>query len=62
MHNIDSVSRGNDLAKTGESHYHTQLGLSDKDRAIKGLVACYGSLDKRKVHGRVPCCGRQDGY
>ena len=26
--------------KTGATHYHVQLGLSDKGRAIKGLVVC----------------------
>ncbi len=26
--------------KTGATQYHTQLGLSDKDRAIKRLVVC----------------------
>ena len=26
--------------KTGETHYHAQLVLPDKDRAIKGLVVC----------------------
>ena len=24
----------------GATHYHAQLGSSDKDRAIKGLVVC----------------------
>ena len=26
--------------QTGATQYHAQLGLSDKDRAIKGLVVC----------------------
>ncbi len=26
--------------QTGATPYHAQLGLSDKDRAIKGLVVC----------------------
>ncbi len=26
--------------KTGATHYHAQLGLPDKGRAIKGLVVC----------------------
>ena len=56
--------------KTGATHYHAQLGLPDKGRAIKGLVVCWcmarindlwdGSMDKRKVRSLVPCCG-QDG-
>ena len=25
---------------TGATHYHAQLGLLDKGRAIKGLVVC----------------------
>ena len=25
----------------GAAHYHAQLGLLDKGRAIKGLVVCY---------------------
>ncbi len=50
--------------KTGATHYHAQLGLPDKSRAIKGLVVCWsmarindlwdGSMDKRKVRGLVP--------
>ncbi len=45
--------------KTGATHYHEQLGLPDKGRAIKGLVVCWsmarindicdGSMDQRKV-------------
>ncbi len=27
--------------QTGATHYHTQIGPSDKGRAIKGLVVCY---------------------
>ena len=27
--------------KTGATHYHAQLGLKDKGRAIKELVFCY---------------------
>ncbi len=27
-------------SQTGATQYHAQLGLSDKGRAIKGLVAC----------------------
>ena len=51
--------------KTGETHYHAQLGPPDKGRAIKGFVVCWsmarindlwdGFMDKRKVHGLVPC-------
>ncbi len=26
--------------QTGATHYHAQLGLPDKGRAIKGLVVC----------------------
>ncbi len=52
--------------KTGATQYHAQLGLSDKGRAVKGLVVCYllllydlwvGYLDKLKVRGLVPFCG-----
>ncbi len=28
--------------KTGATHYHAQLGLPDKDRAIKGLFVSNG--------------------
>ena len=38
MRNINSMSRGNVLARTGATQYHEQLGLPDKGRAIKGLV------------------------
>ena len=34
--------------KTGATHYHAQLGLPDKGRAIKGLVVCY-SWDLRHL-------------
>ena len=27
--------------QTGDTQYHTQLGLPDKGQAIKGLVVCY---------------------
>ena len=50
--------------ETGATHYHAQLELQDKGRAIKGMVVCYvvtsmakiydlldGSLDKCKLHG-----------
>ncbi len=30
-------------AKTGATHYHAQLGLPDKGRAINGLVDCFSS-------------------
>ena len=56
---------GNALApKIGKAHYHAQLGLQDKGRAIKGLVVrqigsmaliydlLEWSLDKCKVHDR----------
>ena len=26
--------------QTGATQYHAQLGLPDKDRAIKGLIVC----------------------
>ena len=39
MRDLNSMSKGN---KTGATHYHAQLGLPDKGRAIKGLVVCYG--------------------
>ncbi len=29
------------LLETGTPHYHAQLGLPDKERAIKGLVVLY---------------------
>ncbi len=54
--------------QTGATHYHAQLGLQDKGRAIKGLVVCWSindlwerSMDQRNVRGLVPYCG-QDGY
>ena len=28
------------LTQTGATHYHAQLGLPDRGRAIKGLVVC----------------------
>ncbi len=37
MCDIISVSSGNALAKTGATHYQTQLGLPDKGHTIKGL-------------------------
>ena len=36
--------------KTGVTHYHVQLGLPDKGRAIKGLVVC---RDLFRVFGPV---------
>ena len=57
--------------QTGATHYHAQLGLPDKDRAIKGLVVCYvvwlGSMIYEMGHRIgarcvvVSCCV-QDGY
>ncbi len=40
MREINSMSRGNVLTpnRRGATEFYTQLGLSDKDRAIKGLV------------------------
>ncbi len=29
------------LPKTGETHYHAQLGPPEKGRVIKGLVVCW---------------------
>ncbi len=40
MRDINSMSRGNALIKTGATQYNAQLGLPDKGRAIKGLVDC----------------------
>ena len=34
------MRRGMPWRKTGATHYHAQLGLLDKGRAIKGLVVC----------------------
>ena len=58
--------------QTGATHYHAQLGLPDKGRAIKGLIICYvvwlvsmiygmGLWTNARCVGLVPCCG-QDGY
>ena len=46
--------RGMPWPQTGANHYHAQLGLPDKSRAIKALVFCYvvwlGSMNKiRKI-------------
>ncbi len=30
--------------QTGAAHYHAQLGLPEKGRAIKGFVVCYCML------------------
>ena len=40
MRNINSMTRGNALDQTGAIQYQTQIGLSDKVRAIKGLFVC----------------------
>ena len=41
MRDINSMSRGECLGpKTVATHYHAQLGLPDKGRAINGLVVC----------------------
>ena len=40
MRDINSKSRGMPWPETGATQYHAQLGLPDKDRAIKGLVVC----------------------
>ncbi len=60
MHDINSMIWGN----AGATYYHAQLGLPDKDRAIKGLVVCYvkwlgsmkgkGSQVMRNVYGSGP--------
>ncbi len=42
MRDINSMIGGNSLAQNRPTHYHAQLGLPDKGRAIKGLVVCYG--------------------
>ncbi len=36
----NNTSRENALAQTGATHWHVQLGLTDKVRAINGLVVC----------------------
>ena len=46
------------------THYHAQLGQRSCNQRV-GCLLCsvvqwYGSLNKRKVRGLVPCCG-QDG-
>ena len=38
MRYLNSMSKVE--CQTGATHYHTQLGLPDKGRAIKGLVVC----------------------
>ena len=42
---------------------HALLGLSDKGRAIKGLIVCYVAWLGSMIYGMglVPCYG-QDGY
>ena len=63
---------GMSCPQTGATHYHAQLELPDKGRAIKGLVVYYvvwlGSMfygmclwTSARCVGLVPCCG-QDGY
>ncbi len=54
--------------QTGATHYYSYLGLSDKSRAIKELVASYvvwlGSLKElglKTCLGLVYCCS-QDGH
>ncbi len=47
MRHINSMSRGNaSCLQTGSKQYHTQLGLLDKCRTVKGLV--YRKLNKLK--------------
>ncbi len=41
MRYINSTSRRMPWPPTGATHYHAQLELPDKGRAIKGSVACY---------------------
>ncbi len=41
MRDINSTRRVNALVQRGATHYISQLGLPDKDRAMKGLVVCY---------------------
>ena len=46
------------MAQTGATHYHAQLGLPDKGRAIKGLVVC-NSWDLEPwdlLNGLALCC------
>ncbi len=54
--------------QTGATHYHVQLGVTGKGRAIKGFIVCYivwlGSLKWMGLGTSArwfPCCG-QDGY
>ena len=37
MCNINKITGGKPWPKTGATHYHAQIRLPDKDRAIKGL-------------------------
>ncbi len=39
MRNINSINRGNALAKIDATHNQPLLALPDKGRAIKGLVS-----------------------
>ncbi len=57
--------------QTGATHYHAQIGPSDKGQMScnQGLVVSIARIndlwdeymDKRKVRGLLPCFG-QDGY
>ena len=45
----------------GVTHYHAQLGLSDKGLAIRGLIVYYGSMKGMGLRtGLVHCCGQDD--
>ena len=64
MRDMNSISRGNVLAPIGATHYHAQLGFSDKGRAIKGVGCLLYIVDRiydgdgscASCVGLVPCC------
>ena len=46
MRDFNIMSKGGmPWPQTGPTQYHTQLGLLDKGRTIKGLVVCNNCLD-----------------
>ena len=47
--------------QTGATQYNAQLGLSDKGRAIKGLVVCYALVIVANSRNSVPCTVDQLG-
>ena len=48
MRDTNRKNSGMPWPKTGATHYHTQLGLSDKGRAIKELVVYWMLLNIMK--------------